>query len=240
MLLPLVAALGAASAARLDAGDALVSWAGRRNIASGSVSFDWVGVAARVKVVNATFVRAVVATSAPFRGTRLKAYGSDAGYLMMPTVQFWVDARGGSDRRPANGRARSIDARLRTQRARAFDRRSPAKQSDPVALGRLRRVRPVARGAAPRRDRDGGEPRVAPVRHGRHHRPPLRDRRRLRRPRARGAARRRGRALHRVRRRLDHSGDQGRTRVIQRRFNVSVPRARVLEIASKRRERSER
>ena len=34
-------------------------------------------------------------------------------------------------------------------------------------------------------------------------------------------------------------GDQGRTRVIRRRFNVSVPRARVLEKASTRRERSE-
>ena len=34
--------------------------------------------------------------------------------------------------------------------------------------------------------------------------------------------------------------DQGRTRVIQRRFNVSVPRARVLEKASTLRDRSER
>jgi hypothetical protein len=118
------------------------------------VSFDWVGVAARVKVVNATFVRAVVATSAPFRGTRLKAYGSDAGYLMMPTVQFWVDARGGSDRRPTNGRARSIGARPRTPSnpvALVFDRRSPANAIHP----RRPRVRPpLAREAIrPRRPR---------------------------------------------------------------------------------------
>ena len=139
ILLPLAAALRAASAARLDAGDALVSWAGRRNTtASGSVSFDWVGVAARVKVVNATFVRAVVATSAPFRGTRLKAYGSDAGYLMMPTVQFWVDARGGSDRRPTNGRARSIDAR-----PRSTPPPSPSVGSDAYALWLAERPRDV-------------------------------------------------------------------------------------------------
>ncbi|KAK7242862.1 hypothetical protein SO694_00015455 [Aureococcus anophagefferens] len=134
----LVAALRAASAARLDAGDALVSWAGRRVCASGSVSFDWVGVAARVKVVNATFVRAVVATSAPFRGTRLKAYGSDAGYLMMPTVQFWVDARGGSDRRPTNARARSIDARPRSDPTP-----SPSVGSDAYALWLAERPRDV-------------------------------------------------------------------------------------------------
>ena len=36
------------------------------------------------------------------------------------------------------------------------------------------------------------------------------------------------------------SGKQGRTRVIQRRFNVSVPRARVLGKASTLRDRSER
>ena len=34
--------------------------------------------------------------------------------------------------------------------------------------------------------------------------------------------------------------EQGRTRVIQRRFNVGVPRAPVLEKASTRRDRSER
>ena len=155
ILLPLVAALGVASAARLDAGDALVSWAGRRNVsASGEVSFDWVGVAARVKVVNATFVRAVVATSAPFRGTRLKAYGSDAGYLMMPTVQFWVDARGGSDRRPTHGRARSIGARPRSTpppsppcsigaRPRSDPPPSPSVGSDAYALWLAERPRDV-------------------------------------------------------------------------------------------------
>ena len=36
------------------------------------------------------------------------------------------------------------------------------------------------------------------------------------------------------------SWDQGRTRVIQRSFNVSVPRARALEKASTLRDRSER
>ena len=39
---------------------------------------------------------------------------------------------------------------------------------------------------------------------------------------------------------LTRSADQGRTRVIQRRFNVSVPRARVLKKASTLRDRSER
>ena len=39
---------------------------------------------------------------------------------------------------------------------------------------------------------------------------------------------------------LEPVGEQGRTRVIQRRFNVSIPRARVSEKASMLRERSER
>jgi hypothetical protein len=42
------------------------------------------------------------------------------------------------------------------------------------------------------------------------------------------------------RRLLDVLSDLGRTRVIQRRFNVSVPRARVPEKASTLRDRSER
>ena len=50
----------------------------------------------------------------------------------------------------------------------------------------------------------------------------------------------RGRRGARLRREMPRGPRQGRTRVIQHRFNVSVPRARVLEKASTLRDRSKR
>ena len=97
-----LAAVTAASAASapapagstIAASDPRVDWAGRTQpTADGGVSFDWLGVTSRVQVADATWVSATVSSSASIRGTRLKAYISDQGFMMFPEVQFWV--RGG-------------------------------------------------------------------------------------------------------------------------------------------------
>jgi hypothetical protein len=76
----------------LPAADAKVDWAGRRavNGATGAVSFDWLGVSARVEVVGASYVRVNVSGTAA-RGTRMRAYGEQQGFLLYPTVQLWVE-----------------------------------------------------------------------------------------------------------------------------------------------------
>lgn len=75
---------------RILADSPLVDWAGRTVVVdSGGVSFDWLGVTARVQVTHATYVAAEVLTTAR-RGTRLKAYASDQGFMLYPLVQFWT------------------------------------------------------------------------------------------------------------------------------------------------------
>ena len=86
----------AAAATTMPASDHRVDWSGRvassaaGSAAAGSVAFDWLGVTARVVVVNATYVR-LNATATVTRGTRLRAYAEDQGFLLYPTVQFWVE-----------------------------------------------------------------------------------------------------------------------------------------------------
>lgn len=75
-------------------GTACARRAGRTLVAGGAVRFDWLGVTARLQVSGASYVSATVSSTAATRGTRLKAYTSDAGFLMYPEVQFWV--RGGN------------------------------------------------------------------------------------------------------------------------------------------------
>lgn len=83
--------VAAANAADLMASDPKVDWSGRRVAnADGSVSFDWLGVAARVQVQGATFVTVTATSDAAHRGTRLKAYISNQGFPLFPQVQFWV------------------------------------------------------------------------------------------------------------------------------------------------------
>ena len=76
----------------LPAADAKVDWAGRRAAdgATGAVSFDWLGVSARVEVVGASYVRVNV-SGTQARGTRMRAYGEQQGFLLYPTVQLWVE-----------------------------------------------------------------------------------------------------------------------------------------------------
>eukprot|EP01043_Picozoa_sp_COSAG02_P033734 COSAG02_NODE_2320_length_9141_cov_5.148087_1_plen_236_part_10 len=75
----------------LPAADAKVNWAGRTQVNSGaSVSFDWLGVTARFQVADATYVSVLATSTADHRGTRLKAYTSDQGFMLSPQIQFWV------------------------------------------------------------------------------------------------------------------------------------------------------
>ena len=73
----------------IDASSPLVDWAGRTVVTDSGVTFDWLGVTARVQVTRATHVSATIMSTAR-RGTRLKAYASDQGFMMYPQVQFWV------------------------------------------------------------------------------------------------------------------------------------------------------
>jgi len=67
----------------MPASDPRVVWSGRVQTddttpsGAGPVSFDWLGVTARVTVTGASYVTANISTSAAHRGTRLKAYLSD-------------------------------------------------------------------------------------------------------------------------------------------------------------------
>jgi hypothetical protein len=82
-----------AAESSIAATDALVDWAGRAApdaTAAGAVHFDWPGVAARVAVQGATYVRVNVSTSST-RGTRLRAYAAAEGFLLYPTVQVWAE-----------------------------------------------------------------------------------------------------------------------------------------------------
>eukprot|EP00040_Diaphanoeca_grandis_P003692 m.25596 g.25596 ORF g.25596 m.25596 type:complete len:411 (-) comp15077_c0_seq1:130-1362(-) len=77
----------------LLAGDPKVDWSGRRTINSdSSVSFDWLGVSARVGVTDATWVSAIVVSAQTSfrRGTRIKVYISDQDFPLYPQTQFWV------------------------------------------------------------------------------------------------------------------------------------------------------
>ena len=62
----------------------LVNWAGRVThdaAPADSVTFDWVGVSARVAVKGATYVRVNVTSTSADRGTRLRAYAESEGAL---------------------------------------------------------------------------------------------------------------------------------------------------------------
>lgn len=81
----------------LPASDTKVNWAGRtlaNTRPGGGVSFDWLGVTARVSVVGATWVSINATSSTSSRGTRLKAYTNDQGFMLSPQVQFWVPPEG--------------------------------------------------------------------------------------------------------------------------------------------------
>lgn len=93
----------------LAATDPLVQWGGRhvRDTTHGTVSFDWLGVTARLSVQNATYVAINVTTSAA-RGTRIKSWVSDQGFSMFPMTEAWVEgalsahAHASSSRRAAS------------------------------------------------------------------------------------------------------------------------------------------
>jgi hypothetical protein len=91
----LSAATAVAGAATLPASDPMVNWAGRTVAGGGGdVSFDWLGVTARVQVTGASYVSASITSTATQRATRLKAYTSDQGFMLSPQVQFWVRPTG--------------------------------------------------------------------------------------------------------------------------------------------------
>ena len=90
-LLLLLAILSSSAALTMPANDARVDWAGRTAAnTDGSVSFDWIGVTARVEIQGATFVRVNVTCNVG-RGTRLRAYAEDQNFLLYPTVQVWAE-----------------------------------------------------------------------------------------------------------------------------------------------------
>eukprot|EP00041_Stephanoeca_diplocostata_P013185 m.230026 g.230026 ORF g.230026 m.230026 type:complete len:184 (+) comp19252_c0_seq2:465-1016(+) len=74
----------------IDAGNAMIDWSGRINRTNKSVSFDWLGVTARIAVRNAKYVTATIQTSAASRGTRMRVFISDQGFDLYPEAQFWV------------------------------------------------------------------------------------------------------------------------------------------------------
>ena len=87
-------ASAAAGVTTLAASDPKVNWAGRTRVDASAVSFDWLGVTARVQVAGASYVSVTVTSDSDHRGTRLKAYTSDQGFMLSPQVQFWVPASG--------------------------------------------------------------------------------------------------------------------------------------------------
>jgi hypothetical protein len=83
---------------RMDASDPRIAWAGRTvKPAGGGVQFDWLGVQARLTVTGASYLSATISTTATRRGTRLKAYVSDSGFMYYPEVQFWVRGENGTN-----------------------------------------------------------------------------------------------------------------------------------------------
>jgi hypothetical protein len=76
--------------ATLAASDPKVNWAGRTRVDASAVSFDWLGVTARVQVTGASYVSVTVTSDSEHRGTRLKAYTSDQGFMLSPQVQLWA------------------------------------------------------------------------------------------------------------------------------------------------------
>jgi len=93
-LLPWAYATAAHSAAStISAVDSLVDWTGRvvTNNDDGTVDFDWIGVSARVNVVNASYVRVSLSTPQS-RGSRFKSYVEDQGYLFYPQTEFFAES----------------------------------------------------------------------------------------------------------------------------------------------------
>lgn len=75
----------------IPAGNPMVDWSGRHVVnADRTVSFDWLGVTARLSVTDASYVSAVVTSDASTRGTRIKVYMANQGFPLYPLVQFWV------------------------------------------------------------------------------------------------------------------------------------------------------
>ena len=74
-----------ANASVMSAVDPRIDWGGRVKVdkSSGRVSFDWLGVTARVQVKGATFVAANI-TSTAVRGTRMRVWASDQGFDLYP------------------------------------------------------------------------------------------------------------------------------------------------------------
>lgn len=87
----------AAATVSIPAGDSRVAWAGRHRVNSDtSVSFDWLGVTARVSCTRCSYLAVTTTTTATTRGTRLKAYVANQGFQLYPQVQFWVPVPGKS------------------------------------------------------------------------------------------------------------------------------------------------
>lgn len=91
----------AADIATMNGSDPRVDWAGRitKNNNCGSVSFDWLGVTARIAVQNASFVGIHAAcnssvsindNSSSKPCTRLKTYIEDQNFLLYPITQIYV------------------------------------------------------------------------------------------------------------------------------------------------------
>jgi len=81
----------------MQASDARVNWSGRRSVNDdASVTFDWLGVSTRIAANKASWISAVVTTDSERRGTRLKVYTSDQGFLLYPQTAFWVSEKVGS------------------------------------------------------------------------------------------------------------------------------------------------
>ena len=90
LIVAAVAALNIDAASVMSAADPRVDWGGRVKVdkSSGRVSFDWLGVTARVQVKGATFVAANI-TSTAVRGTRMRVWASDQNFDLYP-VSFFV------------------------------------------------------------------------------------------------------------------------------------------------------
>jgi len=84
------------TAESIKAVDPMVEWSGRatKNTDSSSVSFDWLGVTARVSVNGAKYVYLNISSDqrGVARGTRMKVYISDQRFPLYPQTQFWVQS----------------------------------------------------------------------------------------------------------------------------------------------------
>jgi hypothetical protein len=83
LILVAIVAFGAnAGITTMPASDPRVDWSGRVN-KSESVSFDWLGVTARLQVKRATYVAATITSNCRHRGTRMRVYASDQGFSLV-------------------------------------------------------------------------------------------------------------------------------------------------------------